>query len=88
MKSVLGYFVSGPHASATVYDYDHIEPIIKTLCEITGDDADDYTATDLDHPTSMREDFHHLCDTLFDNVEVVLHEADELFKKADVPFRN
>jgi hypothetical protein len=87
MNSILGFFVSGPKASATVYNEDHIEPIINTLCELTGDDPDDYTATDLDAPTSIRADFQKLCDNLFDNVEGIFREADELFKKADAPFR-
>lgn len=50
IKSEKGYFIGGPHAAAIVYHHGHIEPVIKALCEATGDTEDDYTATDLDNP--------------------------------------
>lgn len=45
-----GIFVSGPKASVIVYDRELVETVIKAICEATGDDSDDYTATDLDNP--------------------------------------
>lgn len=45
-----GFFVGGPNGSAIVYNKDHIEPVIKVLCELTGEDNEDYTATSLDNP--------------------------------------
>lgn len=45
-----GHFVGGPNASAIVYNTKYIEPVIKALCLLTGDDEDDYTATSLDNP--------------------------------------
>lgn len=49
-QSKEGFFIGGPNACATVYERNHIEAVIKALCSVTGDDEDDYTATDLDHP--------------------------------------
>lgn len=45
-----GIFIGGPSASAIVYNRKFIESVIRALCEATGDDAEDYTATDLDNP--------------------------------------
>lgn len=45
-----GIFISGPTGSAIVFDKSHIESVIAVLASHTGDDADDYTATDLDNP--------------------------------------
>ena len=45
-----GFFVGGPNASAIVYNTKYIEPVIDVLCDLTGDDKDDYTATSLDNP--------------------------------------
>jgi hypothetical protein len=50
-KLELGIFIGGPKAVAIVYDMAHVEPVIAALCSITGDDPDDYTATDMDNPT-------------------------------------
>ena len=86
-KSHLGFFIGGPSASATVYDKDHIEPIIKTLCEITGDDPEDYTATDLEEPGVVFEDLSKHFDTAMEHADGIFREADELFKKADKLFR-
>lgn len=40
------YFLGGPSACAIVFDREYIEPVIGLLCEKTGDDSEDYTATD------------------------------------------
>lgn len=45
-----GIFIGGPSASATVYDMAYVEAVIAALCEVSGDDPDDYTATVLDEP--------------------------------------
>lgn len=42
-----GYFIGGPHATAIVHHIGHAEAVITALCGCTGDDADDYTVTDL-----------------------------------------
>jgi len=42
-----GYFIGGPRATAIVHDIEHAEAVITALCQCTGDDADDYTVTDL-----------------------------------------
>lgn len=49
-----GYFVGGPNSSAIVYNKDHIDPVIKVLCELTGDDDEEYTATSLDNPRGVQ----------------------------------
>ena len=41
------FFLSGPNASAVVFNAEHIEPVIAALVAKTGDDPEDYTATDL-----------------------------------------
>jgi hypothetical protein len=45
-----GFFVGGPHGSFIVYDSSHVSPLLEALCEVNGDDSDDYTCTDLDNP--------------------------------------
>lgn len=47
MSNTKQWFISGPLACAYVYRYEHIEPVIAALCEITGDDNDEYTATEV-----------------------------------------
>ena len=39
------YFVSGPEAHCFVTGKSNIEPAITVMCDMTGDDEDDYTAT-------------------------------------------
>lgn len=46
------WFISGPNACATVYDRAHIEPVVAALCMATGDDNEDYTATELQAESS------------------------------------
>lgn len=41
------FFISGPQASAIVYDIKHAGPVIRALCEATGDDREAYATTDL-----------------------------------------
>lgn len=43
----LRYFIGGPNACAYVDKHEHVEAVITALCECTGDDSEDYTATDL-----------------------------------------
>lgn len=45
MNKTNRWFISGPSVCAYVDKHELIEPIIKSLCEVTGDDTDDYTAT-------------------------------------------
>lgn len=45
--TTLRYFISGPKACAYVDKPEHVEAVIKALCECTGDDSEDYTVTDL-----------------------------------------
>jgi hypothetical protein len=40
-----GIFIGGPSFAAIVYDEKAVEPVIKALAEVSGDDEDDYTAT-------------------------------------------
>jgi hypothetical protein len=39
--------VGGPSASIFTNSFEAIEPLIQALCYITGDDNEDYTATEL-----------------------------------------
>lgn len=41
------FFISGPRASAIVYDIKHVEFVIQALCKATGDDEGEYTLTAL-----------------------------------------
>lgn len=50
------YFISGPNASAIVYDMKHAEPVIAALCSVTEDDPDEYTVTDPDDPSFMHDE--------------------------------
>lgn len=40
-------FIGGPSASIFTNSFEAIEPLIQALCYITGDDSEDYTATNL-----------------------------------------
>lgn len=51
-----GFFIGGPHATAVVYDLKHTESVIAALCSCTGDDADDYTVTNLSQPPAKDGD--------------------------------
>lgn len=55
-KSNLGIFVSGPSASAMIHEWSQVEALIAALASVTGDDNDDYTATDLDNPIASPEE--------------------------------
>jgi hypothetical protein len=48
-----GFHIGGPNGCAVVYERRFIEPVIAALASVTGDDADDYTATDIDMPGAM-----------------------------------
>ena len=52
------WFISGPSATVTVRKRSHVEPVIKALCEITGDLSEDYTATDLSEWAAMNQSIH------------------------------
>lgn len=45
-----GFHIGGPNGYAVVYERRFIEPVIAALAAVTGDDAGDYTATDIDDP--------------------------------------
>lgn len=47
MVEYTNYFISGPSASIVTNSWCNIEPLIKALCYATGDDNEDYTATEL-----------------------------------------
>ena len=51
-----GIFIGGPSASAIVFDAAHVELIIAALASHTGDDAEEYTATDLDNPKVLNKE--------------------------------
>lgn len=56
MTEVKGeWFISGPSATVTVRKRSHVEPVIKALCEITGDLSEDYTATDLSEWVALNQ---------------------------------
>jgi hypothetical protein len=81
--SITGIFIGGPHACATVYDMAHVEVVIKALCEVTGDDQDDYTATDLDNPQAFKFDFKAFLDPVWVKANETFKEADKAFKAAE-----
>lgn len=85
-------FVGGPQASAIVYDRAHIEPVIQALCQVTGEDPDDYSATILSSekrapvkgeqpPIYYMRDGHSFLRLPDNDVELALRAIDEEFQR-------
>jgi hypothetical protein len=55
IKKSISWFICGPSACAYVYKYTHIEALIKSLCLITGDAYEDYTATRIEDEDEYEE---------------------------------
>ena len=64
------WFISGPSATITLRNRSHVEPVIKALCEITGDLSEDYTATDLSEWTSLNQSIQEEQKEMLDSDEM------------------